>query len=229
MKVRSLIIATFASLPLMAFATDDWAQLSKYDESNRKIIETHHYPIVVFLGNSITEGWPDFHPQFFDMYNFAGRGISGQTTYQYLVRFREDVIELQPKIVVINGGTNDIAENNYAYDEDRTFGNIVTMAELADASGIKVILTPILPADQFPWRKEIKDIPQKQRNINARIKEYAESNGYGYADYYTPMVTPSGSLNPDLTYDGVHPNANGYNVMEQIILPEIFKALPKGN
>ena len=225
MGIKKLILMASAILPFTAFATDDWAEIGKYDEANKQIIESGKYPVVVFLGNSITQGWPDAHPAFFEKNNFAGRGISGQTTYQYLVRFREDVINLHPEVVVINGGTNDIAENNYAYDEERTFGNLVSLAELAEANGIKVILTPILPANQFPWRKEITDIPEKQARINARIKEYAEKKGFGYADYYSPMVVQAGALNPAFTYDGVHPNAKGYEVMERVIIPEITRTL----
>ena len=214
-----------AIFPLAALAADDWAQLGKYDQANKQILESGNYPVVVFMGNSITQGWPDAHPYFFTDNNFAGRGISGQTTYQFLVRFREDVIDIHPKAVVINGGTNDIAENNYAYNEDHTFGNIVSMAELADINGIKVILTPVLPSVQFPWRKEIKDIPEKQKKLNARIKEYAQSKGFGFADYYTPMVTETGALNPEYSNDGVHPNAAGYEIMESVVFPVITKTL----
>lgn len=118
---------------------------------------------VVFLGNSITEGWVRTHPDFFKTNGYIGRGISGQTSYQFLLRFREDVINLSPALVVINAGTNDVAENTNPYNEDYTFGNIVSMVELAKVNKIKVILTSVLPAAAFKWRMEIKDAPQKSK------------------------------------------------------------------
>ena len=121
---------------------------------------------VVFMGNSITEGWVRTHPDFFKTNGYIGRGISGQTSYQFLLRFREDVINLSPALVVINAGTNDLAENTGAYNEDYTFGNIASMAELAKANKIKVILTSVLPAAEFPWRREIKDAPQKIQSLS---------------------------------------------------------------
>ena len=204
------------------FSQTDWAEIGRFEESNKAIERGEKaIPKVVFIGNSITEGWPEKHPEFFEINNFAGRGISGQTTYQLLVRFREDVINLHPEVVVINGGTNDIAENNYAYDEDRTFGNLVSMAELADANGIKVIMSGVLPASSFYWHPHINSIPEKQQSLNKRIKEYAESKGYGYVDYYTPLVGEGGALDPVYTSDGVHPNRRGYDIMEEAVMPMI--------
>ena len=143
----------------------DFANLARYAKQNAALSK----PIkkekrVVFMGNSITEGWVRTHPDFFKSNGYIGRGISGQTSYQFLVRFREDVINLSPALVVINAGTNDVAENTQAYNEDYTFGNIVSMVELAKANKIKVILTSVLPAAQFKWRMEIKDVPQKKSN-----------------------------------------------------------------
>ena len=207
---------------LPGHAAEDWAQFSTYSKQNQDVIN-HEKPKAVFMGNSITEGWAKFHPEFFAQNNFVGRGISGQTTYQMLLRFRDDVINLHPDFVVINGGTNDIAENNHSYNEDRTFGNIVSMTELAQANGIKVILTSLLPASGFYWRKTITDVPSKIQSLNNRIREYAQENNIPFINYYELMTRDNKSLNPDFTKDGVHPNLKGYAVMESLILPPLQK------
>lgn len=181
---------------------------------------------VVFMGNSITEGWVRTHPDFFKTNGYIGRGISGQTSYQFLLRFREDVINLSPALVVINAGTNDVAENTGAYNEDYTFGNIASMAELAKANKIKVILTSVLPAAEFPWRREIKDAPQKIQSLNARIEAYAKANKIPFVNYYQPMVVGENkTLNPQYTKDGVHPTGEVYDIMEALIKQAIEKAL----
>ena len=181
---------------------------------------------VVFMGNSITEGWVNTHPDFFKSNGYIGRGIGGQTSYQFLVRFREDVINLSPALVVINAATNDIAENTGAYHEDRTFGNIVSMVELAKANHIKVILTTTLPAAAFGWNPAIKDAPQKIASLNARLKAYAQTNKIPFVDYYSSMVSGSNkALNPAYTKDGVHPTSEGYDVMENLIQQAINKTL----
>lgn len=183
---------------------------------------------VVFMGNSITEGWVRIHPDFFKDNGYIGRGIGGQTSYQFLLRFREDVINLSPALVVINAGTNDVAENTGPYVEDYTFGNIVSMAELAKANKIKVILTSVLPADGFRWNPKITDAPQKIKALNERIKAYAKANKIPYVDYYEKMVVPETlAMKPEYTRpnDGVHPVAAGYDVMEALIKAAIDKAL----
>ena len=181
---------------------------------------------VVFMGNSITEGWVRTHPDFFKTNGYIGRGISGQTSYQFLLRFREDVINLSPALVVINAGTNDVAENTQAYNEDYTFGNIISMVELAKANKIKVILTSVLPAAAFKWRMEIKDAPQKIKSLNDRIEAYAKANKIPYVDYYQALVVNENqALNPQYTKDGVHPNSEGYDIMEPLIKKAIDKAL----
>lgn len=181
---------------------------------------------VVFMGNSITDFWPGNHPSFFADNHFIGRGISGQSTYQFLSRFRDDVINLRPELVVLNAATNDCAENTHPYDPDRTMGNIISMCELASAAGIKVILTSTLPAAAFYWNPSITDAAGRISDLNRRIRVYAENNSIPYVDYYTAMVHGADrALNPDYTADGVHPNAQGYAVMEALILPAIQKAL----
>lgn len=163
---------------------------------------------------------------FFKSNGYIGRGISGQTSYQFLLRFREDVINLSPALVVINAGTNDVAENTQAYNEDYTFGNIVSMAELAKANKIKVILTSVLPAAAFKWRMEIKDVPQKIKSLNDRIEAYAKANKIPFVNYYKAMVVDENqALNPQYTKDGVHPTSEGYDIMEPLIKNAIEKAL----
>ena len=169
---------------------------------------------VVFIGNSITDGWPNAHPDFFKSNNYVGRGISGQTSPQLLSRFRHDVINLKPGAVLINIGTNDVAQNTGPYNEEFTLGNIMSMAELADANGIKVILSSVTPAGEYPWRKEIKDVPQKIMSLNAKIKAYAKEKGFSYIDYFSVMCDENNALKSNLGTDGVHPNEEGYKIME---------------
>lgn len=181
---------------------------------------------VVFMGNSITEGWINTHPDFFKTNGYISRGIGGQTSYQFLLRFREDVINLSPALVVINAGTNDVAENTGPYKEDYTFGNIVSMVELARANKIKVILTSVLPAAAFGWNPSIKDAPQKIESLNRRIEAYAKANKIPFVNYYKELVvTENKTLNPQYSKDGVHPTGEGYDVMEPLIKKAIEKAL----
>ena len=206
---------------------DQFANFKRYEQANKELpAPAKKEKRVVFMGNSITEGWVKIHPEFFKENGYVGRGISGQTSYQFLLRFREDVINLKPKLVIINAGTNDIAENTGPYDIDITFGNIASMAEIAKANKIKVILTSVLPAAGFRWNKKITDAPDRIEALNAKIKEYAKANKIPYVDYYTPMVTGAErALNPDYSKDGVHPTLDGYIVMEALIKPMIDKAL----
>ena len=205
---------------------NEWANYKKYDKANKELsAPSKKEKRVVFMGNSITEEWVRIHPEFFKENNYIGRGISGQTTYQFLLRFRNDVINLKPKLVIINGGTNDVAENTGAFDIETTFGNIASMAEIAKANKIKVILTSVLPAAGFRWNKKITDAPDRIEALNAKIKAYAKENKIPYVDYYPAMVTPERALNPDYSKDGVHPTLEGYLVMEELIKPSIDKAL----
>lgn len=205
----------------------DWANLSRYAKANQELsAPAKNEKRVVFMGNSITEGWVNKRPEFFTGNKFIGRGISGQTSYQFIVRFREDVINLRPKLVVINAGTNDVAENTGPFNVDITMGNIITMCELAKQNKIKVILTSVLPASQFGWNKQITDAADRIALLNEKIKAYAKANQIPYVDYYQKMVSgPERSLNPTYTEDGVHPNVEGYVIMESLIKPAIEKVL----
>ncbi len=229
--IKRLLLAITAIIAISAFtshAQNDWANFGRFEQENKKLLAspTQSKRLVVFLGNSITEGWASMRPSFFADNDFVGRGISGQTSYQFLLRFRDDVINLHPRAVVINAGTNDVAENNHVYNEDRTFGNIVSMAELAKANNIKVILTTVLPAAGFGWNGSVKDAPEKIKSLNARIEDYARKNKIPFVDYFTPLVAEDGiSLPAKYSNDGVHPTEAGYEIMEAAVLPIIRKTV----
>ena len=175
---------------------------------------------VVFMGNSITDIWAKKRPEFFAKYNIAGRGISGQVSSQMLVRFQEDVINLQPKVVVICCGTNDIAQNNGYITLEHIVQNIKSMCELARANKIKPIVCSVLPATGFKWRPEMKPADDIIR-LNEMIKAYAKSNRIKYIDYYSALVDDRGGLPKKYTKDGVHPNMAGYAIMEEILLKHL--------
>lgn len=221
---RLIFTALLCVCSMSASAQEDWGYLAKYDQQNKEIIaQPNDGKRVIFLGNSITENWRNMRSDFFTSHNYIGRGISGQTSYQFLVRFREDVIALKPKVVVINAGTNDVAQNNHPYVEDRTLGNIITMCELAKANKIKVILSSILPCGGFGWNPSIKDAATKIKSLNARIKQYAQDNKIPYIDYWTPMADDNGALKKEYTQDGCHPTEAGYAVMEPLAVKAIQK------
>ena len=205
----------------------DFANWNRYAQQNKELgLPAKGEKRVVLLGNSITDNWASMRKDFFQENALIGRGISGQTSYQFLLRFREDVINLQPRIVVINYGTNDIAENTGPYDEDLTFGNVLSMVELARQHKIKVILTSCLPASGFGWRPSITNAMQKIRHLNARVEAWAKANKIPYVDYFSALVTADGTeMNPAYAQDkpGDHPNDAGYAVMESLLLPVIKK------
>ncbi len=201
----------------------DWAQFGFYAERNSRMTTT---PDVVFMGNSITEMWNDSVPEFFANNNYTCRGISGQTSSQMLARFRPDVINLHPKVAVILCGTNDIAENNGLISNENILNNIISMCELAEANNITPVLCTLLPCDYFKWRKDLKPA-HRIVGMNMLIKEYAESKGYQFVNYYDSMKTETGGLIPEYTYDQCHPNKKGYAVMMPIIQKALAKVLKK--
>lgn len=180
---------------------------------------------VVFIGNSITENWVHLRYKFFVDNNYVCRGIGGQTSPLLLLRFRQDVIELNPKIVVINTGINDIAENTGVYDITFTMDNIKSMAQLAESNGIKVMLSSVLPCNGYGWKGHIGNVPQKIDELNNMIKSYAVENSYYYLDYNTPMRNPEGGLINTYTFDGLHPNEEGYQLMETLLQKAIDDVL----
>jgi lysophospholipase L1-like esterase len=204
---------------------DDWPNLGRYREANAKLsVPGPEESRVVFMGNSITDGWINASPEFFESRPYIDRGISGQTTPQMLVRFRQDVIDLKPKVVVILAGTNDIAGNTGPSTLKMIMNNIASMAELAKANGIEVILSSILPAYDYPWKPGLEPAP-KIVALNKWIKEYTNENEMIYLDYFTAMADERMGLKSAYTRDGVHPNKEGYKVMEGLAEEAIAKAL----
>jgi len=208
--------------------SQDWSNLNRFKEENSKItvLDFKHQNRVVFMGNSITEGWINKRPDFFYEKKYINRGISGQTTGQMLVRFRQDVIDLKPIAVVILAGINDIAQNTGPYSLEATSGNIFSMCELAKQNGIKVIICSVLPASEFPWRPGLEPA-QKVLQLNSVLKLYAEKSKFLYVDYFSAMVNEKMGLKKELGSDGVHPNEAGYEIMEPILEKIISKALKK--
>lgn len=226
-KLRpSALELKYSEAQLANFERNDWANFSRYSEANKKLpAPKEGENRVVFLGNSITEGWVRAQPDFFANGNYIGRGISGQTSPQALLRFRPDVVDLKPKVVVINIGINDIAENTGPYNPDFTLGNIASMVEIAKANGIKVVLASVHPAYEFPWRKDISDVPNKIIRFNERLKQYAQSQGVVYLDYHSAMKDSRNGMAPDIAEDGVHPTLKGYQIMAPLAEAAIAKAL----
>jgi lysophospholipase L1-like esterase len=202
--------------------TRDFGQLCRYAAANRAVTQ----PVrVVFMGDSITDNWINRDAGFFTG-GRVDRGISGQTTQQMLVRFRQDVIALHPQAVHIMAGTNDVAGNTGAATMATVQGNIQSMAELARAHGIRVILASIPPAAAFRWAPEKQPVPQI-RALNAWLKAYAAKNGFTYVDYFAAMADSAGGMRPGLADDGVHPTEAGYAVMRPLALAAIDNTLGK--
>jgi len=195
----------------------DWANLKRFQQENSELmLAKAHENRVVFMGNSITEGWLSIRPEFFKNKPYVNRGISGQTTPQMLVRFRQDVIHLKPSTVVLLAGINDIAENTGPSTIEMIANNIVSMAELAKANHINVIICSVLPANKFPWREGLKPA-EKVIKLNALLQSYSKKHKLAYVDYYSAMVNDSHGLKKELGEDGIHPNKNGYLIMEPIL------------
>ena len=224
-KARLLLPVLLAALGVQTAAAQkhDFACWERYEHANKEAgLPAKGEKRVVLFGNSITEFWPQKRGEWFETNNLLCRGISGQTTYQFMLRFYDDCINLNPSIAVINGAINDIAENSGPYNERHTFGNICSMVEMARQNNITVVLTSILPAHEFKWHPGIDDPMGKVRRLNELIQAYAKRNGIVYVDYFSAMVSDDNlSMSEDLSDDGVHPNDKGYEIMEAMILPVI--------
>ena len=234
MSVKRAIV--FASLVLVSSATleaqspddrlrNDWAFLARYREANAALPapradETR----VVFYGNSITEGWAKHFPAMFPGKPYIGRGISGQTTPQMLVRFRQDVVALKPAVVVILAGTNDIAGNTGPSTLEMIEGNLASMTELAQANGIKVVLTSVLPVYDYPWKPGLEPA-QKIVALNSWMRQYASAHHAVYLDYHSAMADDRQGMRKELSGDGVHPNEAGYRIMAPLAEQAISQAL----
>ncbi|MDH5414879.1 MAG: SGNH/GDSL hydrolase family protein [Flavobacteriaceae bacterium] len=207
------------------FYAQDWANLNKYKLENDNLgLPELNESRIVFMGNSITEGWGTIRPEFFNGKPYVNRGISGQTTPQMLLRFRADVINLKPKVVIILAGTNDIAGNTGPMTLKMIMNNIISMSELAKANNIEVIISSILPAYDYPWKPGLKP-HEKIPALNALLKNYTEDHGIVYLDYFSSMVDDKNGLKNEYGADGVHPNAEGYKIMEVLVEKAIAEVL----
>ncbi|MFZ0594936.1 MAG: SGNH/GDSL hydrolase family protein [Bryobacteraceae bacterium] len=205
---------------------EDWANLGRYREENAKLPPPAAGEArVVFMGDSITDGWGRKYGQFFPGKPYINRGISGQTTPQMLVRFRPDVINLNPKVVVILAGTNDIAGNTGPETLADIENNLTSMAELAHASGIKVVLASLTPVCDYIKPQTTRRPPDQIVALNDWIKSYCDKDGDVYLDYYSATIDERKMFKQDLTYDGLHPNAQGYEVMAPLAQAAITQAL----
>ncbi len=226
MKNKKFVFTLFLSffIGLSSFA-QSWANLERYQNDNAKLgAPKPGENRVVFMGNSITDAWIHVSPDFFSDKPYIDRGISGQTTPQMLARFRPDVINLKPAVVLILAGTNDIAGNTGPSTLEMIMDNIISMTEIAKANHIKVILCSVLPAYKYSWRPEVEPA-EKIVELNKMIKNYAGNNGIIYLDYFSHMVNEQNGLKKELSGDGVHPNLAGYKIMEPLAEKAIKKVL----
>jgi len=214
---------------------NDWPALARYREDNLKTAPpAKNEQRVVFMGDSITDGWDDpRNGGFFPGKPYVNRGISGQTTPQMLIRFRRDVIELKPKLVVILAGTNDIAGNTGPTTLQAIEDNLTSMADLATANGIRVVFASLLPVSDYEVRdgkpivQTVRRPPAQILALNNWMKEYAAVHHHGYLDYSSAMVDEKGFLKDELSNDGLHPNQQGYVVMAPLAEAAISTSLKK--
>lgn len=223
-KISLLIfVSTFLTIDIID--AQDWANFNRFREANVKLMEQPPSKNrIVFMGNSITEGWKGTCPDFFENNPYVNRGIGGQTTPQMLVRFRADVVDLKPAAVVILAGTNDIAGNTGPSTIKMIADNIKSMAEIARANNIKVLISSVLPAYDYPWKPGLKPAG-KIVSLNQILKEYAEANGMTYLDYFSAMADDRNGMKEKYTSDGVHVTEKGYKLMSSLVQKSIKQAL----
>ncbi len=225
--MRNIVLTFWLSISFSLFG-QDWPDLNRYRDDNARLgLPAANETRVVFMGNSITEGWSNFLPEYFSGKSYINRGISGQTTPQMLVRFRADVIDLKPKAVVILAGTNDIAGNTGPATVKMIADNIISMAELARENNILVVISSVLPVYDYSWKPGLEPVAKISR-LNEIIKNYAIKHGHTYLDYYAAMVDDKKGLKEEYTYDGVHPNKAGYEVMATLAEQAIANTLDYG-
>lgn len=198
----------------------DWANVARFKAENELVIENKAPVKMVFMGNSITEGWKLFDPNFFNSTDYVNRGIGGQTTPQMLIRFKQDVLDLKPKGVVILAGTNDIAGNTGPMSIQEIYNQIESMAGLAALNKIEVFLCSVLPVYDYPWKPGLKPAP-KIVALNEMLKTLAGEKNYLYIDYFSEMSDDKNGLKASLGADGVHPNEKGYEIMKRVLLNTI--------
>jgi len=198
----------------------DWANVARFKAENELVIENKAPVKMVFMGNSMTEGWKLFDPNFFNSTDYVNRGIGGQTTPQMLIRFKQDVLDLKPKGVVILAGTNDIAGNTGPMSIQEIYNQIESMAGLAALNKIEVFLCSVLPVYDYPWKPGLKPAP-KIVALNEMLKTLAGEKNYLYIDYFSEMSDDKNGLKASLGADGVHPNEKGYEIMKRVLLNTI--------
>jgi lysophospholipase L1-like esterase len=229
MKIKCLLVLGIFSASLLQAQSKinenwaDWANFKKYAEQNKAVpARVKGEKRVVFLGNSIFEGWLRLRPEFFAGKPYYDRGISGQTTPQMLLRFYEDVLALDPEVMVLKAGINDIAQNSGPYNPLQTLNNIKAIAQLARANGIKVILCSVLPASDFRWRPGLEP-GDKVIALNNAIRDFAKTEGFYYLDLYSSVVDDKKGMKAEYANDGVHPTVEGYKVLEPLVEDAIRK------
>lgn len=226
-KIKIGLLAIFSFFNFLKKAqAQDWGNLRKYKEANAQLKNIpKDVDRVVFMGNSITEFWSNYNPSFFSHNPYINRGISGQTTPQMLLRFRQDVIDLNPSVVVILAGTNDIAGNTGQMTLEQIRDNILSMVELAEVNGICPIVSSVLPAYDYPWRPSGIKPNIKIPKLNQMLQKLANQKGVIYLDYFSAMADERNGLPIDLAEDGVHPTKKGYHIMEPLVTNAIKQAL----
>lgn len=225
MKLYKLVLFSGLLLLGASASAQDWPNLGRFQADNAKLGKpAKGEKRVVFIGNSITEQWIGTDPDFFSSHGYINRGIGGQTTPQMLVRFRQDVISLEPKVVVILGGTNDIAGNTGPSTLEMIEDNLASMAELASENHIRVILSSVMPVYDYPWKPGLEPAGKIVR-LNSWIKSYCRKKHFIYLDYFSALADERNGMKSSLTVDGVHANKSGYKVMEPLVEAAIKKAL----
>ena len=226
----TLITALFAfgeeaETPKTPYA--EWARFNRYQKENIEYKEKNaEPPVAVFMGDSIIDMWSNvIHKEFFKENNYLGRALCGQVTIQMIARFRKDVLEFNPKVVVIMGGTNDIAENEGYTELDDIAGNVINMAELAAANKMVPVICSITPAGEYRWRKRITNVAQKIIDVNKMLKDYCDKHGVIYLDYHSALADKNGAMPAEYSGDGVHPNLKCYKIMEPLTKAAVEKAL----
>ena len=218
---KILLLLALALLPVVAARAQKVIHLNRYAEANAALPAPEGARVVLY-GDSITDVWFDHRPEFFAENGFLGRGISGEETAQMLLRFRADVLDIGASAFVLLAGINDIAQNlGDPYNEDATFANILSMIELAQHNGVRPVICSLLPSYNIRWRPEITDSFEKVERLNARLEAYCVRHGITYVDYTLVLAGEDGKIKEGLSTDTVHPNDEGYALMERLLLEKL--------